>query len=170
MTSGFKWCKVSIFAEKWSDNRGSSLKKVKTVFQGEFQHGLDNKGRLILPVRIREELGPDFVITKGLDGCLYIFTTEAWKEFSQRLDALPTSSGNARRLKRHFIGSSTICETDKQGRFLIPQVLRNFARIDKDVTVLGVSDKIEIWGTENYEAYQNEHDESIEDIAGDLVF
>lgn len=140
------------------------------MFQGEFQHGLDSKGRLILPVRIREELGTGFVITKGLDGCLYIFTKEAWKDFSERLDALPTSSGNARRLKRHFIGSSTICETDKQGRFLIPQVLRSFAHIDKEVTVLGVSDKIEIWGTEYYEAYQNGYDGSIEDIAGELVF
>lgn len=140
------------------------------MFQGEFQHGLDTKGRLILPVRIREELGTNFVITKGLDGCLYIFTPEAWQDFSDRLNQLPTSSGNARRLKRHFIGSSQDCETDRQGRFLIPQVLRSFAGIDKEVTVLGVSDKIEIWGTERYEAYQNENEDSIEDIAGELVF
>ena len=140
------------------------------MFQGEYQHGLDTKGRLILPVRIREELGSHFVITKGLDGCLYIFTPEAWKDFSDRLNKLPTSSAKARRLKRYFIGSSLDCDTDKQGRFLIPPVLRSFAGIDKEVTVLGVSDKIEIWSTEKYEAYQNEDMDSIEDIAGELEF
>ncbi len=140
------------------------------MFQGEFQHGLDTKGRLILPVRIREELGPHFVITKGLDGCLYIFTPEAWTEFSDKLNRLPTSSAKARRLKRYFIGSSMDCDTDKQGRFLIPPVLRAFAEIDRDVTVLGVSDKIEIWSTARYEAYQNADMDSIEDIAGELEF
>ncbi len=140
------------------------------MFQGEYQHGLDTKGRLILPVRIREELGSHFVITKGLDGCLFIFTPQAWQDFSDRLNQLPTSSKKARKLKRYFIGSSLDCDTDKQGRFLIPPVLRSFAEIDKDVTILGVSDKIEIWSTEKYEAYQNEDSISIEDIAGELEF
>ncbi|MCD8020714.1 MAG: division/cell wall cluster transcriptional repressor MraZ [Clostridiales bacterium] len=140
------------------------------MFQGEFQHGLDAKGRLILPVRIREELGTQFVLTKGLDGCLFIFSPSSWKAFSDRLCALPTSSKQARKLKRYFIGSSVECETDKQGRFLIPPVLRNFAEIDKDVTVLGVSDRIELWSTEKYDDYQNEDDEPIEEIAGELDF
>ena len=140
------------------------------MFQGEYQHGLDTKGRLILPVRIREELGTQFVLTKGLDGCLFIFTPSAWMDFSDKLNQLPTSSKEDRKLKRYFIGSSIECETDKQGRFLIPPVLRNFAEIDKEVTILGVSDKIEIWSTERYEEYQNEDDMSIEDIAGELDF
>ena len=140
------------------------------MFQGEYQHGLDTKGRLILPVRIREELGTQFVLTKGLDGCLFIFTPSAWMDFYDKLNQLPTSSKEARKLKRYFIGSSIECETDKQGRFLIPPVLRNFAEIDKEVTILGVSDKIEIWSTERYEEYQNEDDMSIEDIAGELDF
>ena len=140
------------------------------MFQGEYQHGLDTKGRLILPVRIREELGTQFVLTKGLDGWLFIFTPSAWMDFSDKLNQLPTSSKEARKLKRYFIGSSIECETDKQGRFLIPPVLRNFAEIDKEVTILGVSDKIEIWSTERYEEYQNEDDMSIEDIAGELDF
>ena len=91
-------------------------------------------------------------------------------DFSDKLNQLPTSSKEARKLKRYFIGSSIECETDKQGRFLIPPVLRNFAEIDKEVTILGVSDKIEIWSTERYEEYQNEDDMSIEDIAGELDF
>ena len=140
------------------------------VFQGEYEHGLDTKGRLILPVRIRDELGAQFVLTKGLDGCLFIFAPSSWEEFSGKLNALPTSSRQARKLKRYFIGSSVECETDKQGRFLIPPVLRNFDEIDKEVTILGVSDRIELWSTERYEAYQKEDDESIEEIAGELDF
>lgn len=140
------------------------------MFQGEYQHGLDTKGRLILPVRIREELGTQFVLTKGLDGCLFIFSPASWNAFSEKLCQLPTSSKEARKLKRYFIGSSIECETDKQGRFLIPPVLRNFAEIEKEVTVLGVSDRIELWSTERYEAYQNEDDISIEEIAGELDF
>ncbi len=146
------------------------LEEGEQVFQGEYEHGLDTKGRLILPVRIREELGTQFVLTKGLDGCLFIFAPLAWEEFSRKLNALPTSSRQARKLKRYFIGSSVECETDKQGRFLIPPVLRNFAGIDKEVTILGVSDRIELWSTEKYEAYQKEDDESIEEIAGELDF
>ena len=140
------------------------------MFQGEYQHGLDAKGRLILPVRIREELGSRFFLTKGLDGCLFIYTPDAWEAFSQKLKGLSTSSRDARRLVRYFIGSSVECEADKQGRFLIPPVLRDFAMIDKDVTVLGVTDRIELWSTERYRTYQNDNDESIEDIAGGLDF
>ena len=100
----------------------------------------------------------------------FIFPPESWENFAGKLNALPTSSRQARKLKRYFIGSSIECETDKQGRFLIPPVLRSFAEIDKEVTVLGVPDRIELWSTEKYDAYQNEEDESIEDIAGELDF
>ncbi len=140
------------------------------MFQGEYKHGLDAKGRLILPVRIREGLGPKFILTKGLDGCLFIFSPESWEAFSEKLKGLSTSSRDARRLVRYFIGSSVECEADKQGRFLIPPVLRDFAHIGKDVTVLGVTDRIELWSSELYEAYQTDNDESIEDIAGGLDF
>ena len=140
------------------------------MFQGEYKHGLDAKGRLILPVRIREGLGSKFILTKGLDGCLFIFSPESWEAFSEKLKGLSTSSRDARRLVRYFIGSSVECEADKQGRFLIPPVLRDFAHIDKDVTVLGVTDRIELWSSELYEAYQTDNDESIEDIAGGLDF
>ena len=140
------------------------------MFQGEYKHGLDAKGRLILPVRIREGLGPKFILTKGLDGCLFIFSPESWEAFSEKLKGLSTSSRDARRLVRYFIGSSVEFEADKQGRFLIPPVLRDFAHIGKDVTVLGVTDRIELWSSELYEAYQTDNDESIEDIAGGLDF
>lgn len=140
------------------------------MLQGEYQHGLDAKGRLILPVKFREELGEKFYLTKGLDGCLYIYPVEEWISFSGRLNALPTSSKEARRLKRHFIGSSVECEPDKQGRFLISQVLRDFAKIEKDVTVIGMYDHVEIWASEQYDRYENDDDVSIEEIAETLEF
>ena len=140
------------------------------MFQGEYKHGLDAKGRLILPVRIREELGPKFILTKGLDGCLYIFSPDSWEKFSGKLNNLSTSSRDARRLIRFFIGGSIECEADKQGRFLIPPVLRDFASIEKDVTVLGVMDRVELWSASRYESYQSDNEESIEDIAGGLDF
>lgn len=140
------------------------------MLQGEYQHALDAKGRLILPVKIREDLGGKFYLTKGLDGCLYIYPLQEWIEFSGRINAYPTSSKEARRLKRHFIGSAEECEPDKQGRFLISQPLRNFAKIEKDVTVLGMGDHVEIWSKEVYFEYENDEDISIEEIAGTLEF
>lgn len=140
------------------------------MFQSEFQHNIDSKGRLTLPARVREELGTHFVLTKGLDGCLYIYSGEGWEAFLVKMNQLPTSSKDARRLKRWFVGSSIEIEVDKQGRFIVPPVLRTFAKIEKNVTVLGVSDHIELWATEVYDAYQNEDEVSIEDIAAGLEF
>lgn len=144
-------------------------KRVRSVFQGEYQHGLDSKGRLILPVRIREELGAHFILTRGLDGCLYIFTPQSWEEFMDKLNQLPASSKQVRRMQRYFIGSSVECDADKQGRFLIPPVLRKAAQIEKEVTILGVMNRIELWATEQYESYLEE-DSSIEEIAAELEF
>ena len=149
---------------------GIGSEEGEQVLQGEFQHGLDAKGRLILPAKIREELGTRFMLTKGMDGCLFIFGPADWEDFTKKINALPTSSKEARKLKRYFIGSSVECETDKQGRFLIPPVLRTFAEIEKDVTILGLSERVELWSTQKYEAYQNEEDDSIEEIAEGLVF
>ncbi len=140
------------------------------MFQGEYNKGLDAKGRLILPVKFREELGPRFILTKGLDGCLFIYSPQSWEGFSARLQSLNTSSKDARRLVRYFIGSSVECEADKQGRFLIPPALRDFAGIEKETTVLGLTDRIEIWATDKYRSYLENDESSIEDIAGSLEF
>ena len=140
------------------------------MFQGQYEHSLDGKGRLILPVRIREDLGSHFVLTKGMDGCLYIFPPDSWDTFSAKLQELPSSDSRVRRLVRHFIGSAVVCDTDKQRRFLISPVLRNYAGIEKDVTVIGVTDRIELWAASKYSSYEEDADESIEDIAGSLVF
>ena len=120
------------------------------MFQGEYQHGLDAKGRLILPVRIREELGSRFFLTKGLDGCLSIYPMEEWEAFEEKLRALPLTNKNARTFSRFFVAGATPCELDKQGRILIPQTLREFAGLDKDVVLTGNLNRIEVWSKEKW--------------------
>ena len=139
------------------------------MLKGQVQHGLDAKGRLILPARFREDLGSSFCLTKGFENCLYIYPMEEWEAFSAKLEALPPFSNKARRLKRHFIGCSEDIELDKQGRFLIPQPLRAYAKIEKDVTIIGMMDHVEIWSSLYYQDYEEEEEESISDIAEDLV-
>jgi len=115
------------------------------MFMGEFSHAVDAKGRIIMPARFREELGDCFVLTVGIDGCLTAYPTEAWKSFIEKLMALPSSNKSVRQLQRFFMSNANECEFDKQGRVLLPAKLRNAAKIDKEVTFIGMKDKIEIW-------------------------
>lgn len=139
------------------------------MLQGEFRHTLDAKGRLVVPSKVREELGTKFVITKAFDQCLYIFPEEPWKKFVGKINDLPASQEKVRRVQRRFIGSSQECEPDKQGRFLIPTNLREYAQITKDVVLVGLSDRFEVWSQEKWDEYCSE-DDTIDDVAGDLVF
>lgn len=95
------------------------------MFMGEYNHTIDVKGRLIIPVKFRESLGDEFVITKGLDGCLFVYTDEEWQNFENKLRTLPLTNKNARQFTRFFLAGAAACEVDKQGRILIPQVLRD---------------------------------------------
>ncbi len=115
------------------------------MFMGEFSHSIDMKGRLIIPSRFREELGENFVLTRGLDGCLSIYSQESWKEFEQKLARLPLASKEARTFTRFFVSGATVCELDKQGRILVPATLREYAGLEKDVILAGNLDRIEIW-------------------------
>ena len=139
------------------------------MLQGEYKHTLDAKSRLVAPSKLREELGSKFYITKGFDQCLYIFPEESWMKFVEKINGLPGSQEKVRRVQRRFIGSSQECEPDKQGRFLIPANLREYAQITKDVVLVGLYDKIEVWSQDKWNEYCEE-DESIDDVAGDLVF
>lgn len=112
---------------------------------GEYQHALDAKGRVNFPVRIREALGERFIITRGLDGCLFVYSVEGWAELEAKLSALPMSK--SRDIKRFFFASATEVEPDKQGRILIPQNLREHAGLDKDIVIIGVSERAEIWNS-----------------------
>lgn len=130
---------------------------------GEYEHSLDAKGRLIMPAKLREDIGEKFIITKGLDGCLFAFSLEEWKNFEQKLRSLPISNKDARSFSRFFFAGAIDCEIDKQGRFLISSNLRDFAELTKEVVIIGMDSRIEIWSKDKW---QNTDDEiSADEIA-----
>ena len=120
------------------------------MFMGEYNHSIDAKGRLIVPSRFRTELGENFVLTKGLDGCLSIYSAEEWHAFEQKLAALPLTNKDARALVRFFVAGACECELDKQGRILIPSTLREYAGLEKDVVLAGNINRIEIWSKDRW--------------------
>lgn len=134
------------------------------MFMGEYTHTIDTKGRLIIPSKFREELGETFVVTKGLDGCLFVFSDEEWKAFEIKLKSLPLTNKNARQFARFFVAGATPCELDKQGRILLPATLREFAGLEKDVVLTGMLNRIEIWSKEKW----NENN-SLDDVAMDEI-
>ena len=139
------------------------------MFMGEYNHTIDAKGRLIIPARFRELLGEEFILTKGLDGCLSIYPMDAWEAFETKLRALPFTNKNARTFTRFFVAGATNCELDKQGRILVPQTLREFAGLEKEVVLTGNLDRIEIWSKEKWSENCNYDDmdniaESMQDM------
>ena len=118
---------------------------------GEYEHSLDAKGRLIMPSKLRIDIGESFIITKGLDGCLFVFSQNEWNNFETKLKTLPLSDKNARNFVRFFLSGATECEIDKQGRFLIPNNLRTAAGLEKDAIIIGVGTRLEIWNKETWE-------------------
>mgnify|MGYP001007731096 CR=1 FL=1 len=139
------------------------------MFMGEYQHGLDTKGRLIIPAKFREELGEGAIITRGLDNCLFLFPQEEWSILENKLKALPLTKHDARQFVRFLFSGATECEMDKQGRINLPTNLREFAEIEKDAVVIGVSSRIEIWSKERWQSYVEVAEESFEDIAENIV-
>lgn len=131
---------------------------------GEYSHSLDIKGRLIMPVKLREDMGENFIITTGLDGCLFGFSMSEWQKFEDKLKTLPITNKNARNFVRFFLSGATECELDKQGRFLIPGKLREVASLDRDVTIIGAGTRIEIWNKEKWEEHNSEENLSIAEI------
>lgn len=120
------------------------------MFMGEYNHSIDTKGRLIMPSKFREALGDEFVVTKGLDGCLFVYPNKEWQAFEEKLRTLPLTNKNARQFSRFFLAGAASCEVDKQGRILLPGVLREFAELEKDVVLVGVLSRIEIWSKEKW--------------------
>lgn len=135
---------------------------------GEYEHSLDAKGRLIMPSKLRDDMGEKFVITKGLDGCLFGFSQTEWENFETKLKALPLTNKNARDFVRFFLSGAMECELDKQGRFLIPNNLRTVANLEKEVITVGVGTRIEIWNKEKWTAYNSEENISADDIAENM--
>ncbi|MGI6225216.1 MAG: division/cell wall cluster transcriptional repressor MraZ [Peptococcales bacterium] len=139
------------------------------MFMGEYQHTIDDKGRLIMPAKFREGLGEKFVVTKGLDGCLFVYPMEEWQVLEQKLRNLPFTKADARAFARFFFSGATECEFDKQGRILLPTNLRDHGKLQKDVFIIGVSTRLEIWSREVWEDYSNKTQGSYEELAEKMV-
>ena len=120
------------------------------MFIGEYEHSVDAKGRVIMPAKLREDIGEKFILTKGLDGCLFAYSQTEWENFEEKLKTLPLTNKNARDFVRFFLSGAIECEIDKQGRFLIPGNLRNYAKLDKEIVIIGVGTRIEIWNKEEW--------------------
>ncbi len=135
------------------------------MFMGEYNHSIDSKGRLIIPSKLREDLGESFVITKGLDGCLFIYTEKEWENIENKFREMPLTTKDARKFSRFFFAGAAKMETDKQGRILIPNSLREFALLKKDVVLVGVLDRVEIWDKDNWEHNTLVSDEDMDEIA-----
>ena len=132
------------------------------MFIGEYSHVLDAKGRMFMPAKFRDELGEKFIVTIGLDRCLFVFPTETFQIYKEKLDAISLANRDARNFTRFFFAGAGECELDKQGRIMLPQKLRTYARLEKALTVVVVSGRIELWNTEDWE---KEH--SIENFSPD---
>lgn len=136
---------------------------------GEYRHTIDEKGRIIIPAKFRDGLGDSFIITRGLDHCLFAYPQSEWKQLEQKLKALPFTKADARKFTRFFFSGAAELELDKQGRVLIPAQLREFARLKKECVIIGVSTRVEIWCKEHWEEYYLDSEESFNEIAESIV-
>lgn len=139
------------------------------MFMGEFKHSIDMKGRLIIPSKFRDELGESFVVTRGLDQCLFVYPKEEWHRIEEKLKALPFTKKDARAFTRFFFSGASECELDKQGRVSIGNPLRMYAGLEKDCVVIGVSTRLEIWDSNTWKQYFEKSEESFNDISESLL-
>jgi MraZ protein len=135
----------------------------------KYNHTIDPKGRLSIPSKYREILGDEFVVSKGMDGCLFVYANETWKEFEAKLAALPLVNRQARQLARFFLSGAQYVTVDKQGRILVPQDLRDFAGLEKDVVLSGMGSRIEVWSLEKWNEVNSQVDiDEISEGMGDM--
>lgn len=135
---------------------------------GEYRHTLDSKGRLIIPAKFREQLGAKFVVTRGLDGCLFGYSLDEWALLEQKLRKLPLTKRDARAFVRFLYSAATECELDKQGRINLPQTLCRYASLTKKCMIIGVSNRLEIWSEERWQAYSQDAADNFDEIAEEL--
>jgi len=136
---------------------------------GEYQHSVDSKGRLIIPAKFRDLLNEGFVITRGLDNCIFGYPMDEWRKLEEKLKALPMTKKDTRAFARFFFSGATEVEIDKQGRINIPTTLMEYAKLTKDCIVIGVSSRIEIWAKESWESYFEESEGSFNEIAENII-
>lgn len=138
------------------------------MFMGQYSHTIDEKNRLIIPSKFRMKLGETFVITKGLEKCLFVYPLDEWKKLTNNLNKLSFTKKNARIFSRLFISSATECELDKQGRVVICKNHKEYASLNKEVLILGVNERMEIWDKNSYEEFVSNYQDEFEDLAEDL--
>ena len=138
------------------------------MFIGEYTHNLDNKGRIVIPTKFREELHDTFILTRGLDGCLTIYSLEQWEKIFQEIDRLPSTKKATRQYIHMLTSRACECSPDAQGRIAIPSYLSKAVNIVKECVVIGVNDHVEIWDKATWDAYYEDASDSFEDIAEDL--
>lgn len=138
------------------------------MFIGEYQHTIDIKKRLSLPFKFRRELGKKVIITKGFDGCLAVYTKEGWKKVMEELKKLSTTKSEGRKLNRSFLGGAAEVTLDKLGRILLPDPLKEYAGLNKNVTICGLLNKLEIWDSEKWKVYRGKAEAEMDSIAENL--
>ena len=135
------------------------------MFMGEYHHNIDEKGRLIMPAKFRDALGEEFIVTRGMDSCLFVYTKESWDKLTNELNQLSFTKKDVRAFQRFFLSGATMCEFDKQGRINITTPLASYACLSKECVIIGVNDRIEIWAKEKFDSFLDENIENISDIA-----
>ena len=145
----------------------SGKKWVNIMFMGEYHHTIDEKGRITIPSKLREELGDEFIVTKGLDGCLFIYPKDEWNNVAKKYKDLPNTK-DARNYLRFFLSGAVVSVFDKQGRLNITQPLIKYADLTKDCIIIGVNERLEIWSKDRWEEFLSNNEDSISDIADKL--
>ena len=138
------------------------------MFMGEYHHNIDEKSRIIMPSKFRYDLGETFVITRGIDSCLFVYPKETWNNITNKLNELSFTKKDVRSFQRFFLSAATICEFDKQGRINISSPLASYANLTRECVIIGVNDRIEIWSKENFDKFLNESMENVTEIAEHL--
>lgn len=141
---------------------------VLSMLMGEYHHNIDEKSRLIIPAKFRSELGERFVITKGLDKCLFVYSEVEWNKLMQKVSSLQFTKKNVRAFERTFIGGASLIEFDKQGRINITSPLVHYANIIKECVIIGVSERLEIWSKEEFERYMTDNEDNLEEITENI--
>lgn len=137
------------------------------MFMGEYHQKLDEKGRLIIPSKLRNDLGDSFIVTRGLDNCLFIYPRTEWNNIINKYKELPNTK-DARNFMRFFLSGATVCEFDKQGRISISSPLANYAKLNKDCIIIGVNDRLEVWSNESWNQFIETNEDNLSDIADNL--
>ena len=141
---------------------------VLSMLMGEYHHNIDEKSRLIIPAKFRSELGERFVITKGLDKCLFVYSEVEWNKLMQKVSSLQFTKKNVRAFERTFIGGASLIEFDKQGRINITSPLVHYANINKECVIIGVNERLEIWSLEEFNNYMKENEDNLSEMAEDI--